>query len=806
MLKSYFRSAARNLAKYKEYSIINILGLAIGMACVLLILLFVREELSYDTFHVNHDRIYRLNMSATHPQTGVESRRAVGPYRLATELREDFPDIPHIVRIMPQGRSLVKFEEKGFYEERLAHVDPNIFEVFTIPLLQGDPATALEDPFSVVITEDVAARYFGNSDPIGQILNFNNFDFKVTGILASITQNTQFGYDMLASTNCANQVFSRIALENWGEGTSETFVMLPAYAKPSDYTDRLQQFVAVKLEAWQRASPKIEMQPLSEIYLHSTEIASYETGGDITYVYAFSAIAVFILVIACINFMNLATARSANRAKEVGLRKVVGAQKSQLIWQFLIESIVLAILSLLIALVIVRLTLPAFNDLSGAEIELNFLKNAPMLLGLLAVTLFVGILAGSYPALFLAAFEPVSVLSGLLKRGAKAGVLRRILVTFQFAISILLIVVTSVVYKQLDYAQNIDLGFEKEQLLLIPGTPDELRGRYTEFRNALMKNPNIVNAAGSSRVPPGSLRSSITARPEGIPEDQQVGMQTVWTDFDFIETVGFEIAAGRSFSRGYPTDGSSGFLLNEAAVRRIGWTNETAIGKSFGSAEIKDWQSGQWEDRDGQVIGVLRDFHFESLREKIVPTVYFVAPYMAWNYVIRLKANQLQETIAFIKDTWHEFVPNEPIVYQFVDEAFEELYRNEERQAQIFGIFASLAIVVACLGLVGLASFTAEQRAKEVGIRKVLGATVSQVVLLITKEFTWLVLFAFAIAVPAGYFFMDSWLQAFAYHISLDPGIFGMAGAAALAIAWMTVSFQAIKVALTNPASTLRYE
>ena len=806
MLKNYLKTAFRSLWKHKEYSIINILGLAIGMTCVILILLYVREELSYDQFHQNKDQIFRLNMSATNPQSGETIERAIGPWRLAKELKPDFPDFEHIVRIAPQGRTLVEYEDKRFVEERLIFADPELLQTFTFPLLQGDPMTVLEEPFSVIITEEIAQKYFGNAPAIGKFLTFEDNLFKVTGILEKIPGNSQFQFEMIASMNSAEQVFSRIVLENWGEGSSETFVMLAKDMRPADYQERLAAFVDSKLESWRAFSPVIVMQPLPDLYLKSQDISTYFAGGDITYVYAFSAIAGFILLIACINFMNLATARSANRAREVGMRKVVGAHRTQLIRQFLSESTLLALLALIIAIGLTVASLPVFNSLAGKELSLGFLQDAPLLLDLLLITLLVGVISGSYPALFLSSFKPIQVLSGTLKKGAKGGLLRKGLVTFQFAISIFLIAVTAVVYSQLEYARTMKLGFEKEQLVLLGGTPISMRQQYDQFRAELVSNPNIVNAAASSRVPPGRLSSSLRARPEGVPEDQQRGMQTVWTDFDFIETMGFELAAGRSFSRERTSDANSAFIINEAAVKELGWTNESAIGKSFGSSEIRDWNSGQWVDRDGHVIGVLKDFHFESLRQKIVPTVYFIAPYMAWNYVIRVGTGNIQQTIDYIEDKWQAINPELPFLYTFVDENFANLYRTEEQQGKIFGVFAGLAIFVACLGLVGLASFTAEQRTKEVGIRKVLGATVSNIIVLISREFTWLVLLSFLVAVPIAWYVMEQWLQNFAYHVQLGFAVFALSGFAALFIAWLTVSYQAIKVALTNPSEALRYE
>jgi len=804
MIKNYIKIAFRNLWRFRGYTLINIFGLAIGMACVMLIMMYVQSELIYDSFHVNKDRIYRLNLSVTNPQTGDVTERAIGPYRLAKEMEIDFADL-EIVRFAPQGREQVTIGDQDFQEEHLAFVDQNVFEVFTFPLVAGTPEKALIDPYSVVLSRSAAKKYFKDEEPVGKVLHIRDRDFVVTGLMENIPDNSQFRFDVLASMNCADQVFGRIVLENWGEGYVETYAMTSVGKKPDDYEKRFADFVGVKLEAWKRASPKIVMQPLPSIYLHSTDISSYARGGDITYVYAFSFIASFILIIACINFMNLATARSSMRAKEVGLRKVVGALRSQLMGQFLSESTLLAFLSLIIGIGLAILVLPYFNQLADKDLTVGTLLSPGMILGLLLIAALVGLAAGSYPAFVLSGYKPIGTLSGSASQGVKGGTLRRVLVSFQFATSIFLLVVTGVVYNQLTYCKNINLGFDKEHVMIF-GAPLEMRGQYAQFRTELMSNPQIVNSAASSRVPPGNLSSSLGTRPEGVPEDQQKGMQTVWTDYDFIETMGFEMASGRSFSRDFPADASGAFIINEAAVRDLGWTNESAINKTFGSSEIRDWESGQWENRDGKIIGVLKDFHFENLKQKIVPTVYFIAPYMAWNYVVRVRSDRLNESIAFIENKWLEINPDSPFEYTFIDEDFAELYESEERQGRIFGIFAGLAIFIACLGLVGLASFTAERRKKELGVRKVLGASSFGLVVLLSKEFTVLVVIAFLLAGPIAWYVMDGWLQDFAYRTPIGVAVFLVSGGLSVFIAWLTVGLQTARTAYRNPVESLRYE
>lgn len=805
MLRNYLKSAIRNLWRYKGHSTINILGLAIGMACLILIMLYVKSELSYDKFHKHNEQLYLLNIQTTNPQTGEQAKRAIGPYRLAEELTVDFPDFEQIIRFAPGGRT-VEVDDQTYVEENLAFVDPEVFQAFTFPLIQGNPGTALVDPYSVVLTPEVATKYFGNTNAIGKTIKIGESDFAVTGILKKIPDQSQLRFDILVSMNCAKQEFSRIVLENWGEGYVWTFVKLPQGKKASDFVSRLAGFTAVKLEDWQAASPVINMHPLPDMYLDSGEFAGFAPGGDRKYVIAFSFIALFILVIACINFINLATARSSLRAKEVGLRKVAGAERSQLIGQFLSESTLLAFFCLILAIILTKISLGYFNELAARDITWHIFSDIPMLIGVLGITVFVGLAAGSYPALLISGFDPVSILSGKFRIGFKGANIRKVLVTFQFAASIFLLIITSVVYKQLEYCENLNLGFDKEQLLLLGGTSLSLREKYDQFQTELLASPNILNAAGSSRVPPGRLRSSLGTRPEGIPEDQRRGMQTVWTDYDFIETMGFDIASGRSFSRDFPSDATSAFILNEAAVKEIGWTNESAIGKTFGSSEITDWNSGQWVPRDGKVIGVLKDFHFESLKEEIVPTVYFIAPYMAWNYVIRIAPDNYAQSLGFIEEKWIKFSPEVPFEYTFVDESYSQLYTNEERHGKIFAVFASLAIFIACLGLIGLASFTAESRKKEVGIRKVLGASSSNLIILISKEFTILVILAFLVAAPFAWMTMQGWLEDFAYQVQMGIGVFLFSGLIALVIAWLTVAYQTGKAVLTNPVKAIRYE
>ena len=805
MLRNYMIVAVRNLLRHKVYSAINIAGLAIGLACCILILLFVQDELSYDRYHEKAGRIYRFTVEWRNSRTGETAQAAKGPYRLAEVLRTDFPEVPHIIRFNRQ-RPLIGYGDKRFFEGRFFFVDPDVFEVFSFPLIQGDPRTALREPFTVVMTREMARKYFGDEDPMGKVLRYgDNRELKVTGILGEVPRHSHFQFDFLSSMKVANTLFNRIVLENWGENTVYTYLLLSPGVSPAGIERRFPDFIRKHAPQWAQGS-RYFLQPLTDIHLHSHTRGEIEPNGDIVYVYAFSAIAVFILLIACINFMNLSTARSASRAREVGMRKVVGANRSQLVQQFLGESVFLSFLALLLAVALVELSLPAFNGFVGKALDMNYSGNLTAIFGLVGIALFAGVIAGSYPAFFMSAFEPVDVLKGTIKGGPKGAGFRRVLVAFQFAISVFLIVVTGIIYGQLEHCRNIKLGYDKEHVVVISGIPVSLRQNYEAFKQELLQNLRVVSAAGTSRIPSGQLGSNISTRAEGFPEEESPSMQTVWVGYDFFETLGMSFAAGRGFSKGAPSDKKAAFVLNEAAVRALGWTPENAIGKRFGSQFIEDWQRGQWVWKDGRVIGVVKDVHFESLREKIVPVVFFIQPNMAGNFLIRVRPDEIPGTLHFLKQKWQEFNPNRPFEYSFLDERFDQLYRTEEKQGQVFGTFALLAIFVACLGLFGLASFATERRTKEIGIRKVLGASVSNIVFLMSKEFVLLVGVANLIAWPVAYYAMNKWLEDFAYRIELGPGVFVLGGILAMVIALATVSAQAIRAARANPVDALRYE
>lgn len=807
MFRNYFKSALRNIAKHKGYSFINITGLAIGMACCLLILMFVNDELSFDSYNENADRIYRVAGSIRFG--GRDFDMAVCPSPMAKTLLNDYPEIIDAVRFRSRGGFIVKYGDNSFKEEKFVFSDNNLFDIFTIPLLEGDPKTALIEPKTLVISRKTAEKYFGKESPIGKVVKIDNKDdYKVTGVFDKIPSNSHFHFDVFASLESLDESREQMWLNN----NFNTYLLLD---KNADHTSleakfpefikkymaaQVKQFTGQSMEKLAKSGNiKIEftLQPLRDIHLHSDKQAELEANSDIKYVYIFSAIAFFILVIASINFMNLSTARSAGRAKEVGIRKVLGSVRRQLIGQFLTESMFLGIISMLIALVLVNLALPFFNNLAGKELSISDNYNLPMFLSIFTITLLTGLLAGLYPALFISAFQPISVLKGKLKAGLKSGILRSVLVVFQFAASIILIIGTLVVMNQLDYIRTKKLGFDKDRVLVLHDA--YLLDKQAEsFKNEMLKNSHIKHAAVSGYLPVPSNRNSSGVFPDGKYNEKTSTAIQIWrVDYDYIKTLGMKIAEGRDFSREFSTD-TSAAVINRKTAEQFGW--DTPLGK-----RLSRFKNNEGDMETYTVIGVVEDFHFDSLRNNIGPLMMYLGDSKGL-ISFRIDGGDIAGTVNLLRDTWHRFLPGQPFEYSFLDERFNNVYRAEQRIGEIFGSFAVLAIFVGCLGLFGLAAFVAEQRTKEIGIRKVLGASISSIVTLLSKEFVLLVGIANLIAWPAAYFIMKKWLEDFAYKTALSPWIFLAAGMAALLIALITIGFQSIKAALTNPVNSIKYE
>ena len=785
MFKNYLKIALRNIKRHKGYSFINIVGLAIGMACCILILLWVQDELSYDRFHENADDIYRVIQDINftdHSTTWAITQGPLGP-----SLKEDYSEIINAVRITGRGLRLT-YDEKS-YDEGVGMADGSIFEMFTFPLIKGDPATALSDPFSIILTEEMAAKYFGEEDPIGKIIKADNqWDFQVTGVMKNVPHNSHLQFDFLIPFIFGREL--NYTVDRWGNSQFRTYVQLQKGVAGQEVIQKISGHLFEKPTIEKDA--RLNLQALTRIHLYSNY--EYDSAhGDIMYVTLFSIIAFFILLIACINFMNLATARSGNRAKEVGMRKVAGAHRTDIIKQFYGESILLAFIALLFAVVFVWLLLPVFNNLAAKELSMNLSGNLSILLGLLCIAMLTGIISGSYPALFLSAFQPVMVLKGSRLSGSKGSIFRKTLVVFQFSLTILLIVCTAGVYNQINYMRNRKLGYDREHMIYF-GMRGDMRTQFDAVKNELLQNPNILGVTASSNVPTyGYTFSNSLWRWEGQSPDEEILMRAVFIDVDYFKTFGMEIAEGRSFSREFPTDATEAIMINEEAVKAMGM--ESAIGKRLSI-----------QDNNFNIIGVVKNYHFRSLRQKIDPLILIYNPGNSRALFARLRSDNIPQTIGYIENLWKKFAPGFPFNYRFLDEALDMLYRSEQRIGTLFQYFSFLAILISCLGLLGLASFMAEKRTKEIGIRKVLGASISNIAMLLSKEFTKWVLVANVIAWPIAYFAVSKWLQSYVYKANITIWSFILSGVLALFIALITVSYQSIKAALANPIDSLRYE
>ncbi len=790
MFRNYLVVAIRNLLRHRIYSSINVLGLAIGMACCIVISLFVRFELDWDTNHQLAERIFRMNIRSG------DRWHATAPDPLGPLMLQTFPEIETFVRTIQDGGKLTRYGEKRFYESIL-YADKAIFDVFDFPFVAGDPGTALEDPRSMVITEETARKYFGKLSPMGETLVVGDREYRISGVVADIPDNSSVQFDFLGPHSALEGI--RSDLDSWCCANFETYLVLTKGQKP----DRLEQALADLMlgragDKDRRFLNELELQRLSDIHL-SVE-------GRIGYVYAFTIIAVFILTIACINFMNLATARAAGRAREVGLRKVIGAYRYQLAVQFLGEALITTLIALPLSVALIEVSLPYLNALAGARVEIDYGSDADLLLGLVGVSLLVGLIAGSYPAAYLSSFQPSHVLKGEVSAGTTASRLRKLLVVVQFTVSIVLIIGTAVVFRQIHYMRMKDLGLNKEHVLVIhrlesamPYQVDSSSQRYDTFKQELLKHPGVLGATVSSAIPVGRGIGRWAFRREDEPSTQAIASYII--DENFLDVLDIEVIAGRRLMVSRASDVKGAFVINETAMRdRLGVQDPNdALG-----VRVK-W-TGNW----GAVVGVVEDFHFDSLEKELRPLVLTLNHnYRQWGstfILTRVDAGQMDHVMSHLRTTWSNLASGHPLVYTFLDEDFGRLYRNEERLGTLIGIFALLAVFVGTLGLFGLAAFAAQQRTKEIGIRKVLGASEFSLIWLLSNEFIILVLLANLIAWPLAYTVMDRWLQNFAYHTDLGIFTFVLSGILALGIALATVSYQTFKAARMNPVDALRYE
>ncbi|HEV2479790.1 MAG TPA: ABC transporter permease [Puia sp.] len=789
MLKNFLKVALRNMWKQKGYSFLNIFGLAIGMTCSLLILLWIRDEKSMDNFHANGDRLYSIYERQYYD--GKIDAGGYTPGLLPEEMKKVLPEVELSTGFLWSQKNTWQVGDKILKEDgRAAGAD--FFRMFSFPLLQGTPATALATPASVAISRKMAGEFFGSPQAaIGQAIRFENRkEYKITAVFEDLPENTSNKFDFLL--NWTSWLDDNTWAKDWGNNGPQTIVMLRKDADPTAFRKKITHFLD-NYNKDQSKSFRIElgMQRYGDVYLHSLFVNGQVAGGRIEYVRLFTIVAIFILLIACINFMNLTTARSVRRAKEIGIRKVVGAVRPALIRQFIGEAVVLSTFSVLLALGMVLLLLPVFNRITAKSIAFPYGVSF-FWLSLLALTLVTGIVSGSYPALFLSAFRPIRVLKGSLKFDPSVAWFRKGLVVFQFVLSIILIIGTIVVSRQVDYVQSVDLGYSRENLVYIPLEGD-LTAKYTTFRDQARQFPGVTAVSRANQDPTQLDNGTGGVDWDGKDPNNLVMFTNVSVGYDFVKTMKLKLTAGRDFSPDYPTD-TVGYILNEEALRRVGYKNP--IGRSF----------TLWRKK-GTIIGIVKDFHFNSLHDPIKPLIIHYGEDEKYGQaIVRIQGSQTRHALSQLEKLCHELNPRFPFTYQFADDEYRDLYKSESIVHNLANCFAGLAIFVCCLGLLGLAMFTAEQRTKEFGIRKVLGAKVTTLFTLLSKDFIILVLIAFLVASPLAWWAMNAWLKNFAYHISLQWWVFVLAGVVAMAIALITVSFQALKVAMANPVKSLRTE
>ncbi len=808
MLKNYLRVAFRNLRNYKAYTLINVVGLAVGIACCIAIMLFVRDELSYDRYNKDADRIYRATFSATFYGRNVKS--PLSPSPLGPTIYHDLPEVVTYARLHYGGSSVIRYQTKTFVESKFLWADSTLFDVFTLPFVAGNPKTALTQPNTVVITESTARKYFGDEDPIGRILNKDKqHDYMVTGVMKDIPQNSHFQPDFIGSLT--SLLDSRNP--NWLSDNYYTYFLLK---KRSDLVDfdrkindeliahagpQLKALTGVSIEQFISAGNKIGfvIQPLTSIHLNSHLDYELEQNGSMSTVYIFSAIAIAILLIACINFVNLATARSEKRGKEVGIRKTLGAPRSHLVWQFMAESVLMSGLAVILAVGIVEILLPLFNEIANKKLSLDLLSNLSAIPLLICLAVVVGILAGSYPAFYLSSFRPVNVLKSETKRRARKSFLRNGLVVFQFVISITLFIGTLVIYNQLKYVQTRDLGFDKEESVVIYRA-DDLSAQIHSFENELRENKDILSVTNSSAIP-GNQWAASGFWLEGTGADKLISLQTMRCDFDFVKTYKLEMAQGRFFSKEHPSD-TAAVVINQEVERAFGVKD--IVGKYL----VTPGETMR-DERRLEIIGVVKDFNYHSLHDPIQPLVIGLQSLtgVPSSFITVLLAHGNHEnTIAFIGKVWKKYAGNEEFDFSFLDQSLQKLYVEDQRTSEIAATFSVLAILIACLGLLGLAAFITEQRTKEIGIRKVLGASVPEVLAILSAQFARWVIIASVIAWPLAYYIMNNWLKNFAYRADMSIWIFVISGAMTLVVALTTVSSYAVKAATANPVESLRYE
>lgn len=797
MLKNYRKIAFRNLLKYKGYSIINITGLALGIACCMLLILFIEHELNYDKHHEHAENVYRI-----HTRAIIFEREILWTYTqeaFTNLIKEDYPEVLYSAHLDRVSNIDLKINSEVVNESNFFWSNPDVLDIFSFELLRGSKDEVLANPNTVIITDEIAAKYYRDADPIGKTIYMDTTAYAITGVMKAQPATSHFHPNFIGSYS----TFTEAPEPHWFSFSTRTYVRLQEGVSQAAFAGKLADFIerhfAAKASEFGYQYEYIPM-PLLDIHLHSNVRGELEPNGNILYVYIMTVIAAFILLIACINFMNLSTARASRRAKEVGMRKVMGAYKVRLVAQFLGESLMISAMAFFLAFGLVELILPYFNELAGREISISLTGSPLILLAFLGIALIAGLGAGLYPAFYLTKFEPVQVLKNAFSPTAsgRSPILRRILVVTQFTISITLIIGTFIILDQLDYLKSKNLGFDKDHLVVVPLKGNLVRSNFSALKNELNKNPDIVNVTGGNHYP-GSGFMTWDHWAEGFGDDEGISVDAAYVNYGYFETFQIPLVEGRTFSESYPTDMENAVIINASAAKMLGFEND-AVGKiMYTAAPSKADRTGR------EIIGVVQDFNARSLHREIDPMIFYPREQIV-SLIARVSAARMGESLAFIEKTFQEVNPGAPFQYQFVDELLGAHYESEENFSSIINSFTFLAILIACLGLLGLISFTVDQKTKEIGIRKVLGATASGIVMILSREFVKLIIIANLIAWPLAWFAMDFWLQDFAYRAAFNPGIFLGAGALALTIALATISFQAIKAAFSNPVDALRNE
>ncbi len=793
MFRMNIKTALRNLKKQKGYSFIKISGLAIGMAVCILLLLYIQDEISFDRFHKNADHIYRLidnNINSTHVAPNLAPQ-------VSQILLDNFPEVREATRLLPRDNIQVRYKDDRFNEKDFIYADESFFEIFSFPLITGDPETALIQPSTIVITESIAHKYFGNKNPIGEVLRVGGErDYTITGVMFDVPADSHFKCNFIATLVDADTVFGASLMQNWGWKNFLVYGLFQEKFSISAFEEKSTSLLGKSINVDDMDKPVITLQNLKDVHLHSAHLDNdIRPQGDINYIFMFSAIGVLILLIACFNYIYLLTANAAARAVEVGIRKVVGAARKQIAGQFFSESIVVLFFALMLAFFIAGLCLPVFNILTGKLLSLTALLNKTMIAGIIGMVLAAGLIAGSYPALYISSIQPARVIKGIAGFGKSKLSFNRILVVMQFTISVVLIISSIFMFRQLQFIQNKKLGFDKEHIVILQNHEAGNRRKYERFKNTLLQNGQITSISSADRVPSGSLTNWCHFKHDGMTD--RLLMRVVHVGFDYFKTIGIDDALhGRMFSQQFETDASSAIILNESAVNLLELPT-VPVGKKIHM---------DWPDSERTIVGVVKDFHFESLYEDIHPVAFVIHYPECWEMMVKINSFDISGTLAFIEKTWKNIYPFWAYEYHFMDNRFEQIYHSENRTFQLMGYFSLLAIFIACLGLYGLASFSTKRRFKEIGVRKVLGASIGQLIALLSKDFIKWVIIANLIACPIAWYAMDKWSQHFAFHTEIAWWIFALAGLSTLVIAIFTVSWQSYHAAINPPIDSLKYE